>query len=124
MPFIDTVSGLQAEGAVREMYRRQQARYGYVPGFATVFSHRPELMALWAQLLAGIRRHIAPREFELATLSTAHALKNSPCALAHGQALRKHFSVEAIVAMVEDIDSAPIPDKDKALVRFARKAAA
>jgi hypothetical protein len=46
MAFINTVAPDDATGPTREMYERQQASYGYVPSYAKVFSHRPEVMVL------------------------------------------------------------------------------
>jgi len=108
---------------VRALYQHQQDHYGYVPNYAKVFCHRPELMALWANLLAGIRRHIEPRPFELATLAAAHALKNSACALAHGQALTRFYSTDEVLAILDDSRAAPLSAAERGLVRFARKVA-
>jgi hypothetical protein len=47
MAFINTVAPDDATGPTREMYERQQASYGYVPSYAKVFSHRPEVMVRW-----------------------------------------------------------------------------
>ena len=58
MAFIRTTAPAKAQGEVLEMYQRQQASWGYVPNYARVFSHRPEIMTEWARLLAGIRRQV------------------------------------------------------------------
>lgn len=121
MAFVSTVPACEAEGAVREMYARQQKAYGYVPGYAKVFSLRPELMGLWADLQRGIRRHIAPREFELTTLAAARALKSTLCSLAHGTCLLEFFSEEELVAILEGrgVSSGVISERDEALMNFA-----
>ena len=62
--------------------------WGFVPNYAKVFCHRPEVLARWGQLLAGIRRPMDKRRFELVTFAAAHELRNTACALAHGKALR------------------------------------
>ena len=41
MSFIETTAVEDAEGAVREMYERQQAAWGYVPNYAKSFSPPP-----------------------------------------------------------------------------------
>ena len=56
MAFIDTIPAQQSTGEVKTMYERQQSAYGYVPNYAKVFSHRPEVLARWGRLLAEIRR--------------------------------------------------------------------
>ena len=54
MSFIDTIPPATAVGATAAMYRRQKAAWGYVPNYAKVFGHRPEVMARWDALLAEI----------------------------------------------------------------------
>ena len=51
------------------MYDRSRRIYGYVPNYAKVFCHRPEVMALWAQLQAGIKTPMDKRRFELVTFA-------------------------------------------------------
>jgi uncharacterized peroxidase-related enzyme len=123
MSFIQTTPAEQASGPVLEMYRRQQNKFGYVPNYAKVFCHRPELMTLWADLLAGIRRHIEPRRFELVTLAAAHALRSSYCSLAHGTKLTEYFSPEEVCAIAADAEPGPLSATDRAIVRYARKVA-
>ena len=123
MLFIDTVPVADAKGQVRDMYARQQQRWGYVPNYALAFCHRPELMGLWANLLAGIRRTIAPRTFELATLAAAHELRNTACSLAHGQALTTFFSDDEVCAIANG-DYTCLTEAEAAMVRLARKVAA
>lgn len=123
MAFIATVLPHEADGDVRAMYERQQGKYGFVPNYAKVFSPRPEIMALWANLLAGIRRHIEPRRFELATSAAAHAMRNSYCSLAHGKALTKFLPADDVRAIFADPErTAPAP-ADAAVIAFARKIA-
>src|SRR5437762_1770711 len=45
MAFIDGIPVAQASGDVRGMYEKTQAAAGYVPNYAKVFSHRPQVMA-------------------------------------------------------------------------------
>jgi alkylhydroperoxidase family enzyme len=123
MTFIRTTPAHAARDAVADMYRLQQGAWGYVPNFAKVFCHRPEVMARWGQLLAEIKRPMDKRRFELATFVAAHELRNSACALAHGRALRPFFSDEQIVAIAEGRLEGVLGDADQALVRFARNVA-
>jgi len=123
MAFIHTVSARQADGRVREMYARQQTRYGYVPNYAKVFSHRPEIMTLWAELLRGIRRNLDDRRFELVTVAAALAVRSSYCSLAHGSALQAFYTPEQIRAIIEDSEATPLEPADRAMMRFARKVA-
>ncbi|WP_416140494.1 carboxymuconolactone decarboxylase family protein [Halomonas sp. HK25] len=121
MTFIHTIPPEQADGEVREMYRRQEAHFGYLPNYARAFSHRPEVMASWAALLASIRRHVAPRRFELVTLAAASALGNSYCALAHGKALGQWLDDEIVAAIAGGREPCGLDAAERELLVFARK---
>ena len=123
MEFIDTIRPEDAQGAVAEMYRRQESSWGYVPNYALVFCHRPEVMARWGQLLAEIKRPMSKRRFELATFAAAHELANTACSLAHGRALREFFSDAEIVAIAAGRVDGVLDAAEQALVRFARQVA-
>lgn len=123
MSFIATTPPAAAQGAVAEMYRRQEAAWGFVPNYAKVFCHRPETMARWGALLAEIKRPMDRRRFELATFVAAHELRHSACALAHGRALREFLDDTQIAAIAEGRPQDALPAAEVALVRFARQVA-
>lgn len=123
MAFIETISSRQANGGVRKMYARQQAKFGYVPNYAKIFSHRPEIMRLWADLLRGIRRNLDDRRFELVTLAAAFSLRSSYCSLAHGRALSAFYSADEIRAIIDDSEEGPLTAGEREMIRFARKIA-
>jgi uncharacterized peroxidase-related enzyme len=124
MAFIDTVPVNEANGAVREMYLRQQSAFGYVPNYAKAFSWRPELMKYWAAMQAEIKRHVDRRRFELVTFAAAHTLRNSACALAHGRKLMEYHSSAEVLAIATGAPLNELSDADIAMVDFARKVAA
>jgi len=74
-------------------------------------------------LLAGIRRHIEPRMFELVTSAAAHAMRNSYCALAHGGALTRYLPEGQVRASFADPDRPALEPADAAVFAFARKVA-
>lgn len=123
MSYIDTVSPVDADGAVHDMYERQQKHWGYVPNYAKSFSHRPEVMARWGRLLAEIRRPLEDRIFELVTYAAALELKHTSCALAHGKALTPFYSNEQIVAIAEGDDLDFLTGAEREMVRFSRQIA-
>lgn len=123
MAFIETIAPEDADSRVAEMYLRQQAAWGYIPNYAKVFCHRPEVMARWGQLLAEIKRPMDKRRFELVTFVAAHELKNSACALAHGKALRDFFRDDEIVAIASGRLQGVLTAAEQAMVRFARQLA-
>jgi uncharacterized peroxidase-related enzyme len=123
MAFIDTIPATRARGAVLEMYRRQEAAWGYVPDYAKVFCHRPEVMARWGKMLAEIKRPVDPRRLELVTFAVARELNHSSCSLAHGSALAKIIGREAVIAIARGEDSAVLTDAERAMLDFARSIA-
>jgi uncharacterized peroxidase-related enzyme len=123
MAFIETTAPEAAEGAVAAMYLRQQHAWGFVPNYAKVFCHRPEVLARWGQLLTEIRRPSDKRRFELVTFAAAHALGNSACALVHGKALAEFFSNEQVCAIAAGRYDGILGAAEQAMVEFARQVA-
>ena len=123
MAFIDTISASWVTGEAFAMYDRQQKHYGYVPNYATVFSHRPEVMRRWAELLSALKRPMDKRRFELATFAAAHGLRSTLCTLAHGKALLQFFSKEDVIAMGRGELPQSVTAAEAGLMRFARAVA-
>jgi uncharacterized peroxidase-related enzyme len=123
MAFIETIPPEAAEDAVAAMYLRQQSAWGYVPNYAKVFCHRPEVMVRWGQLLAEIKRPMDKRRFELVTFAAAHELRNTGCALAHGKALKAFFTEQQVLAIAEDRCDGVLSEAEQAVVAFARQIA-
>jgi uncharacterized peroxidase-related enzyme len=123
MAFINTIPVAEAKGTVRDMYARQQGAWGYVPDYARVFCHRPEVMERWGRMLAAIKRPVDARLLELVTFATAHELKNSSCSLAHGAALARIIDKDTVLAIAKGRESEVLSDAEAAMVRFARRVA-
>jgi len=123
MAFIETVPASKAQGDVLAMYERQQREWGYVPDYAKVFCHRPEVMARWGRMLAEIKRPVDPRRLELVTFAVAHQLHHSSCSLAHGSALAKIIGKDAVIAIAMGEHSEVLTDAERAIVEFARRIA-
>lgn len=123
MTFISTIPAAEAEDDVREMYARQESAWGFVPSYAKVFCHRPEVMARWGMMLAEIKRPVSPRLLEMATLAAALELKHSACSLAHGNALAKIIGKDAVIAIANDRAHKEISDAEQAMINFARRVA-
>jgi len=123
MAFIETIPAAQAQDDVLAMYRRQEDEWGYVPDYAKVFCHRPEVMARWGKMLAEIKRPVDPRRLELVTFAVARELNHSSCSLAHGNALAKIIGKEAVIAIATAGDSEVLTDAERAMLDFARRIA-
>lgn len=123
MAFISTIQPSESNGEVRTMFENQQQSWGFVPNYAKVFCHRPEVLARWGRLLAEIRRPMDDRRFELATFAAAHQLKNTACALEHGKQLGQFIGREAVVALGHGEPSPGLGEVDLAIAAYARKVA-
>lgn len=123
MAFIDTIPASEATDAVLAMYARQEGAWGYVPDYAKVFCHRPELMARWGKLLAEVKRPVDARRLELVTFAAAHEMRHSSCALAHGRTLAGIIGKDAVIAMAEGRDTDVLSEAELAIVRYARRVA-
>lgn len=123
MAFIDVIPLSDIDADVRAMYERQQAHYGFVPDYAKVFCWRPHIMQLWAQLQAGIKRHMDKRRFELVTFVAANELRSTLCSLAHGRMLTEFLPKEEVQTLARGGRPPSLSDAEAAMVVFARKVA-
>ena len=123
MAFIDILPASSINDEVRAMYARQEAHWGFVPNYAKVFCHRPEIMGLWAQLQIGIKRHMTKRRFELVTFVAATALRSTLCSLAHGKALMEFVPEEDVLAIARGETPVSLSPAEVAMVSFGRKVA-
>jgi len=123
MAFIETVETAGTNEELRAMYERQQSHWGFLPNYAKVFCHRPEIMGLWAQLQSGIRRHMDKRRFELVTFAAANALRSTLCSIAHGKVLTEFISAEDVGAIAAGEAPASLSEAEVAMMAFSRKVA-
>jgi uncharacterized peroxidase-related enzyme len=124
MPFINTVDPEQASGALGEFYRAQQGSMDYLPNYARVFCHRPQVMQAWAELQRALRQELDERSYYLINLSAALALGSSYCALAHARKLLAgDYSTAELTAIVRGDADSPLTDAEKAMMKLARKVA-
>ncbi len=123
MAYIETIQSADNNDELRAMYARQEAHWGYLPNYAKVFCHRPEIMQLWAQLQSGIKRHMDKRRFELVTFAAANALRSTLCSLAHGKVLTEFFPAEDVQAMARGASPKSLSAAEAAMMEFARQVA-
>lgn len=123
MAFIKTIPAAEAADDVHAMYARQEGEWGFVPAYATVFCHRPEVMARWGRLLAEIKRPVDARRLEMATFAAAHELKHSACSLAHGSKLAEIIGKEAVIAIANGEPCEEITEAEWAMIDFSRHVA-
>ena len=124
MAFIQPDRDVETDGHVQAVYDRQTEAFGYLPNYAVLFSHRPEVIELWAELQRGLRRHVTPRLFELVTFAAAVALNSSYCALAHGCRLRDFLSDAQIERLVGGKYAGVVEADEAAAMHYAAAVAA
>jgi len=124
MSFIETTAPQQATGEVAALYQRQQGGLDYLPNYARVFSHRPELMVHVAALQECLKRHMAPRLWALVSLAAAREIRSSYCSLAFARRLlRGHCSEAELLAILEGRADAPLSTAERAAMALAGKVA-
>lgn len=124
MSFIQTTEPREASGAVADLYQRLQGNADYLPNYARIFCHRPEVMAPLAELQETLKRHLKPRLWALVSLAAAREIHSSYCALAFARRLLKnHFSPSELVAVVTGEADAPLEDGERAAMALAAKVA-
>jgi len=122
MAFIHTLPEDQADTGVKAMYEKNIAGMGYLPNYVRAFSHRPQVMAAWGQLLGSIRQHMDVRRYELVTLAAARGLTSSYCMLAHGSVLLKEtFSTEELTRIAQDYQSADLTSAEVVMMAYAEQ---
>jgi uncharacterized peroxidase-related enzyme len=123
MAFVDEVpGGGSSSPRVAEMYAAERGTWGYLPNYAGLFSHEPEVMVAWRHLAGAVRGAMDRRRFELVTMAAAQARGSSYCSLAHGKFLTDLFHSADEVAVLAGADG-PADELDAALVDFAHRVA-
>jgi uncharacterized peroxidase-related enzyme len=123
MAFIESDKAAEATEEVQAVYARQAQAFGYLPNYAELFCHRPEVIKLWAELQRGLRRHSSPRRFELVTFAAAVALESSYCSLAHGSKLREYFTDMEIALLARGEYDGIVDTGEAAAMRYGAQVA-
>ncbi|MCB0197665.1 MAG: carboxymuconolactone decarboxylase family protein [Anaerolineae bacterium] len=122
MPFINTIPDAEATGDVRRMYEENRMPDGRIPNYVQMFSHRPDVMEIWGNLLGAIKTNLDPRRYELATLAAARTLRHSYCMLAHSLVLCEQFySQDELLRIATDYRAADLDPADVAIMAYAEQ---
>jgi uncharacterized peroxidase-related enzyme len=122
--FIDVVTEESATGAAAEYYAGQRAAWGFLPEYVYAFGNRPDVAAAWNTLNGAIRSGMDRRQFELATIAAARALRSTACTVAHSKFLRDVCADEATLQLIaQDPDGGALEPRDRAIYQFAAKVA-
>lgn len=124
MSLITTTPPEQAYGNVAQLYKQLQGRGDYLPNYAGIFGHRPELMAHISNLQEALKEHMEPRLYSLVTLAAAREIKSSYCSLAFARRLiNSHFSENELMSIISDDTTGVLSDKERAAMRLAARVA-
>ena len=122
MAFINTIPEEQAPTHVKLMYEENIAEMGYLPNYVRVFSHRPQVLEAWGNLLNSIHSDMDIRRYELVTLAAARALGSSYCMLAHGSVVLKDlFSTEQLTHIAQDYHTADLTPAEVVMMAYAEQ---
>ena len=112
-----------AEGHVAKMYGGDLAVDGFVYSYTQMMAINPEAHEAFEALVRAIVPSIGVRNFELATLAAARAIRSPHCLLAHGRkTLRAGAMDEAQLEKVaRDHTDAGLSDADVAVMDFAER---
>ncbi len=124
MSFISTVAANEAKDDVKTMYEQFENYFGYVPNFARLFSHRPEVQVAWRGLIRSVVSNLDRRRFELATVAAARGLQNSYCMMAHSkELLNLGVQPQQLKSIAVDHTKADLDPVDVAIMSYAEKVA-
>jgi len=122
--FIDGVAEGAASGALAAYYEQQRQRWGFLPNYASAFSHRPGVAQAWVALNAAVAQGMDRRRFELATIAAARAQRSTYCTAAHSSFLRDACADEQTLHLIAQApDGAALEPQDRAVYQFATKVA-
>ena len=119
---VQPVADDKVEESLREFYKLDLEKDGYIWNTSRVWSHRPEMFGLWMQLFKPIRTHMRLRPYELVTIAAARSMGCVYCMLAHGAILHKNgFTPGQIIALLEDHTNAGLSPQEVHLMDYAVK---
>jgi len=124
MAYIATPDPEQDSGPLADMFAADIEYRGYLPNYTKLFGHRPGLYAAWKLMAGEVSGSLGVRNYELATLAAARAMRSSYCSLAHGKVLaEKVLQADTVLAIGIGAESDELTSADRALMRFAEAVA-
>ncbi|MDA3904329.1 MAG: peroxidase-related enzyme [Desulfuromusa sp.] len=125
MARISMVEPTSADSQVQELFAEINAAFGRIPNLFKVYAHHPPLLeANWHKVKRVMMEGVLPRKVK-ESIAVLVSMDNSCsyCIAAHEGALQSiGISSEEIQMIKTDLDSADFTEKEKALIKFARKA--
>jgi uncharacterized peroxidase-related enzyme len=126
MPLITTIAPEQAEGTVAAVYAEIQQLFGFVPNAIRLDSINPEHMSRhWNQIKESIQHSsLSQKLFTLIRYRVSEIERCEYCiGLNGGMLIQMHgMTQEQLAAVSADPATAPLADKEKALLQFVVRA--
>ncbi|QIG40265.1 carboxymuconolactone decarboxylase family protein [Microbacterium sp. 4R-513] len=112
-----------AEGHVAEMYDADLASDGFVFSHTRAMAVNPEAHTAFEALIRAVVPSIGVRNYELATLAAARAIRSPHCLLMHGRKTLRAGAMdeEQLERVARDYTEAGLGDADVAVMRFAER---
>lgn len=125
MARIATVDPAVVDSQVEEIFAEIQAAFGRIPNLFKTYAHHPPLLeANWYKVKRVMMEGVLPRKVK-ESIAVLISMNNSCryCIAAHEGALQSiGISSEEIKTIETDLENADFTQKEKALIKFARKA--
>ncbi len=125
MARISMLDPTSADGQVQELFAEINAAFGKIPNLFKVYAHHPPLLeANWYKVKRVMMEGVLPRKLK-ESIAVLVSKDNSCtyCIAAHEGALQSiGITSEEIKIIETDLDRADFTKKEKALIKFARKA--
>jgi uncharacterized peroxidase-related enzyme len=125
MKRIDTVAPGTASPEVEEIFQDIKKAFGMIPNLFKTYAHHPPLLeANWHKVKRVMMEGALSRKTkEAIALLVSKDNGCKYCVAAHSGALKAiGVSAEEVTRIETDLDQADFTDKERALIRFARKA--
>lgn len=125
MSRIPTVDPTAVDNQVAEIFVEINAAFGRIPNLFKIYAHHPPLLeANWYKVKRVMMEGVLPRKVkESIAVLVSKDNSCSYCIAAHEGALQSiGVSSEEINVIETDLDRAEFTDKEKALIKLARKA--
>lgn len=74
MSYIHEIPDEQATDLAREQYDQDIHEDGYIKNTTRIFSLRPDVYAVWRQMIKQLRTRLRLRPYELVTMAAARAI--------------------------------------------------
>ena len=124
--FVKTIEEDEASGRVAEIYAKERHELGLVMSATRCWTVRPDLLPLYSDFFDGVKAGftLSLRDWRLITFIAAVEVPSTYCAVVYGRHLTRELgSKDAVLALLADVRTAGLSERDVAMLEYARKVA-